>query len=344
MSYVKTFESSSLTKEEYQYALGYLCIERNYYYIFTKHYNLKTFPLFYLDRFIGWKYAGGSQPLLSVYDGLGEMLDKYVRREEMFSLENFKTVLLNLFQDEKKMLVNFWTKNKIGTPFVTSLMLEGMDEGDTVFFTKINEDNNAICSPMKYSELIENIDIEIPNEIELTIINKAPMIRELANMNPYNAFQFIFKEIYGYSIINGDLYKGNEKISLKTDGVKELINYFRGAYTELVQDGAISKPNQFKLNKHIHNRFQPIQYYLGYLLKTNELSTKMSSSLKKQIQIEIDNMEKALNTVLKFASLFVIKPTTANFDLYLNALNRLQNIIPSYQNVQLDIIKELVTE
>lgn len=341
MPNVKIFKESQLDKEEYQHALGYLCIERNYYYIFTKHYDLKTFPLFYLDRFTGWGFSDGPQPLLNIHDGLAGLLDSDVRREEIFPLNNLKEVLAKLFSEGKKVLVNFWTKNKMGTPFVTSLMLEGM-ENNTVYFTKINEDNNAICHPIDFEELVNNIDIEVPGEIELTIIKKSSLIEKLSKLDPVEAFQFIFKELYKYQLEGERLYKNGKEIKIKSNGIDELVDSFSKSYSRLVENGTISKPNQFKLNKHIHNRFQPIQYYLKFILNNSDFSNKISTNLKEEIDTAYNNMDFSMNNLLKFASLFVIKPNEKSFELYLNALKQLGKVLPHYQETQLQILKELV--
>ncbi|MEU6440286.1 hypothetical protein [Streptomyces sp. NPDC047046] len=338
---IRSFTESSLPEDQYTKAIEYVCYERNFFYIYSTFYDFQSFPLVHLDRFIGWRHDAGVEPLLPVSNGFADLLDAQVRDSSSTAPEHLWDSLYGLFDQGHKVSVNMWVTHTDGTPYVTSVLLEGMDDDKTVYFTKVNETLNRTCSPLTFAELTEKIAPDDDGTIGLTVIKDSEVVRSLAALPPLDAFRRLFHDLYGYDFADGRLVRAGQPVALDLTGFDELIAHLEQAESEVIVDGAVPKQQQFRLNKHIHNRFVPIQYYLGYVLATPELSALVSEELADRGRERMTEMEQALNTVLKFASLLVQRPQSAIYGMYVDAIKQLRAVQPAYQQVNLDVLRAL---
>ncbi|MEU0602888.1 hypothetical protein ABZ484_32390 [Streptomyces sp. NPDC006393] len=338
---IRTFTESSLPDDQYTRAIEYVCYERNFFYIYSTFHAFESFPLVHLDRFIGWRHDLGVEPLLPVSNGFADLLDAHVRDSSSTTPENLWDSLHDLFGQGHKVSVNMWVTHTDGTPYVTSVLLEGMDEAKTVYFTKVNETLNRTCSPLSFADFTEKIAPDDDGTIGLTVIKDSDVIRDLAGRAPLDAFRHLFHDLYGYGFQDGRLVKDGRPVALDLSGFDELIAHLEQAEPEVIVDGAVPKQQQFRLNKHIHNRFVPIQYYLRYVLDTPELAALVSPDLAERVREQTAEMERALGTVLKFASLLVQRPQSAIYGMYVDAIRHLRAVQPAYQQVNLDVLHSL---
>jgi hypothetical protein len=341
-SNIRTFEESSLPPEQYNRAINYVCYERNFFYIFSNFYQLEQFPLFHLDRFLGWTYGEGNEPLLPAYNGFGDLLDTHIRQESETNMENLWQSLHDIFSAGHRVSMNMWVKHTDGTPYVTSVLFEGMDENKTVYFTKVNETLNHTCSPMSFDELQEKLSVDDDGTIGLVIIRDADVINKLAAMNVLDAYRYLFADVYGFSFENGELRKHGEPTPYVMSGFDRLLDFLDVSMNEVITENGVPKNHQFRLNKHIHNRFQPIQYYFEYVTQHPELAPLLSDELKEQVQAAMTKMDATMKNVLKFASFLVQKPEPQIYQLYVKAIRGLYDLQPEYQQANLNILQAIM--
>lgn len=340
-SNIRVFQESSLPTDQYSRAIEYVCYERNFFYIYSNFYAFISFPLLYMDRFIGWRYDSGVEPLLPVSNGFADLIDAHVRDSSTTRPDLFEGSLRSLFMHGHKVSVNMWVTHSDGTPYVTSVLLEGMDEDNIVYFTKVNETLNRTCSPLSFAELIEKVAPDEDGSIGLTIIKDSAVVRELARKAPLDAFRAVFHGLYALDVDAEGITRHGCRVRLDLSGFDELITHLEKSESDVIVDGAVPKQQQFRLNKHIHNRFVPIQYYLGYVLETPQLSTLLPDRLNERVRSVMSEMDRALEGILKFASLLVQRPASSSFRLYVEAIRNLRDVQPAYQSTNLDVLRAL---
>lgn len=340
-SNIREFEASSLPPDLYERAIEYVCYERNFYYIYTGSYGLETFPLVHLDRFLGWRHALGAEPLYPLHNGLADLLDTYVRDSGSTPVPDFRTALHDLFSQGHKVSVNMWVTHTDGTPYVTSVLLEGMDESGTVYFTKVNETLNRTCSPLTFAQLMEKVAPDEDGTIGLTVIKHSDVIQRLAGLAPAAAFDYLFHDLYGYRFVDGQLTRHGTPVAADQNGFDELLAHLDSHEDDVLVDGAVPKQQQFRLNKHVRNRFAPIQFYLDYVLTTPDLAASLSDELVARTRAEMSGVDRALNDVQKFASLLVQRPESRIYRMYVDSVRALRSLLPAYQQVNMDVLAAL---
>jgi len=320
-------------------AVEYVCHERNVYHVFTQDYGLRHFPSLHLDRFASWEHSGGVEPLIASYNGLDSFLDREVRQRIVTDLQHVFEVLGELFADGHKATVNMWFTYPDGSSFVTNALLEGMD-GGVVYYTKINETTNVTCRPAPQDEFLSLLDPE-DGKVELFVLRHSVVVARLATMDGVAAFRQIFTDLYGYHWHHGDLYLGADRLSLGLGAFDALAADLRRSSELILTPGGVPKQQQFRLHKHIRNRFMPVQFHLDHVRTEETLSATLGPALSARIDTAITTMDTALGDLLKFASLLVQRPEPAMLEAHIAAILRLRDVLPAYQAVSLDVLRSI---
>jgi hypothetical protein len=267
-------------------------------------------------------------------------LDAHVRECVTTGMDEVQETLRKLFEQGHKLTVNMWVTHTDGTPYVTSVLLEGMDEQGTVYFTKVNETLNLTCQPMPMPEFREKVAPE-DGVLELFLIRHSPLVTELAAMDGVTAFRHIFTDLYGYRWHGDRLHLGDDEVTYDTDAFDALVENLRSSESEILTADGVPKHHQFRLNKHIRNRFMPIQFYLRHIVADPGLAALLRPALRTEIDAALADMDVAMQDVLKFASLLVQRPQPAMLQRHAQALLRLRDLQERYRAVNLDVLRSI---
>ncbi|MEU8405575.1 hypothetical protein AB0C19_05185 [Micromonospora sp. NPDC048842] len=333
-------EAGSLPPDMFARAVEYVCHERNLYRVFTHSYGLRHFPLLHLDRFASWQHSAGVEPLVARYNALEPFLDRHVRQRIVTDLDHIFEVLGELFTKGHKATVNMWVTYPDGSSFVTSALLEGMDDQEVVYYTKINETTNVTCRPLARDKFLSLLDPE-DGQVELDVLRHSSALAEIATMDGTDAMRRIFADLYGYRWHGDDLHLGAQKVGLDLDAFEALAADLRRSAEQILTPDGVPKQQQFRLHKHIRNRFMPIQFYLAHVRADTTLAAALMPGLLARVESVVAAMDTALGDVLKFASLLVQKPVPAMLDLHIAAILRLRDVLPAYQAVNLDVLRSI---
>lgn len=334
------FAELALPTQVYERAVRYVCTERVYYYLFAHYYRFGSYPLVYLDRCLGWVHSSGPAPLLSRHNGFGRLLDRHARRTVRVPPEELGWYLGAVFADGARACVAMrWTLPD-GFTAVTSVLLDGMDD-EVVYFTKINETRNRICSPLPLDELLSAIPREEDGSVEVVRIAPSGRLRQIFDASPRTAFRALFDE-YDFRWTADDpvgLLHAGEPVRPDLSGFDELVAYLDGAEHEIIVAGSVPRLRQFRLSKSVHSSIAPMQHFMEYVLDTEELARLLPAPVTVRAREAVAGVDLACRDVHKFASLLVQIPRSGTYRMYVEAVRRLRATQPEYQRVNLDVLR-----
>lgn len=343
-SNIKYFNEFELTDEEQRESIGYVCYERVIYYLFKRYYNFNYFPLFYLDRFWGWKFSNGNEPIIPMQNGFQEFLAKNLYETIEVNVNELKDKLYEIFDDGHKISMKLWMKHfSDGTPYVTSVLLEGMDNEGNVYFSKHSAAEKKCCVKILKDEFFSKLEVSAKNTVSLLVFKYCSEIEKLNGMDLIDSYNYIFKYIYGYNKSGDRIIKDNEELGFSLRSLTDFAEWLRNNKNEFIKNGKISKHNQFKLNVHINNKIRPIQNLISLILNFENIDLYINNNLKEEINRIYDEINIKLNEVLKFASLLVQKTNDENYQRYIRTIENLSNSLIEYQKVNLKLQNCLIT-
>lgn len=321
---------SSLSQEELAFALGYVCYERNYIYLFKKQYGLEKFPLFYIDRFLGWEYSDSVEPLVPLSNGFLELLSKHVKESGETPLNEFEGKLEELFSLGHKVSIPMTVEHVDGTSYVTSVLLDGFDDKGIIYFTKTNETWNKICSPMDLNEFKGRLN-PIDGMIQFEIIKYSEKISSLAKLSDRELANEIFSNLYGISNESDKFYQHNgTELKTTISGLTEYVESLSKDRAQILDKNGVPKHFQFRMHKHIDNKIRPLINFIHYVLNSEELSCLMKNSLREDATFLNKEIEIHLNNVFKWASLIVSTRKDDYLDSYVDEIKSLERVMTSY--------------
>lgn len=338
MGYCKvTFEESMLPENELNEALSYVCYERNFYYLFKRYYHFDKIPLLYLDRFIGWKYSNTLEPILPSFNGFGEMVNRLISQSYRIKKVEFRTVVETNLRNSYIICIPILEKHIDGSEYVTTALLEGISVNGYLYFTKISQTYNTICSPITFLELETKLAFNENDIIELLVIKFSSEIEKLKKMNPLEGYQYLFSDLYGYEIKTGGIMKQGKVAEFDLSGFDIYIKHLKSIRSEILGGISTSKYYQSRMHKQISNKIRPCNRFFNYILDTPELEWAVTKENREIGKYLANMLDKELNEMLKYTSLLLQMPNSHIFDLYLTTVERLRNILPSYQELNLDV-------
>jgi hypothetical protein len=151
----------------------------------------------------------------------------------------------------------------------------------------------------------------------------------------------VFGELFGLRWYDARLYRYVTPVVIGVDGFELLINSWNERGERMLVTGAVEKDDQFRLNKHLQNRLQPVQHYMQCLLTDHRVCSALGISLVGRAETELERMDAALRAMLKFGSLLVQLPNASSLGLYIKHLRKLRDIVVDYQDTNLEIQRRL---
>lgn len=342
-SNIRNFETFELSDEEQKEAIGYVCHERVIYYLFKKQYGINYFPIFYLDRYLGWIYSDGSEPLLPACNGLEEFLQNYVYEEECTSKERVIEEFYKIFEHGNKISIPLWMKHfSDGTPYVTAVLLEGMDINNNIYYTKHTAVDKKCCIRFSKEEFEKKLNPDENGSVHFSIIKYPRLLDKLRNMDFLEMYRYVFYNLYKYDIGKNGITKNGNEVSFDISGFDKFVDDLRKNPHKIITESGVPKHQQFRLNVHINNKIRPIQNLIKIMINDKKASELIGKYNIDQIKICSTLVDNKLNNILKFASLLVQKPDVNNYKLYINSILELKTVLSDYQRVNAEIVKHIV--
>ncbi|MEU8423486.1 hypothetical protein AB0C15_21685 [Micromonospora sp. NPDC048835] len=301
------------------------------------------FPLFYLDRALGWTYSGGAEPLAAVNNGLQDFLRSHVTTELFLTPPEIRETLREAFRRGEVAAVEAWVSHTDGSRYVTSILIEGMDDGDVAYFAKFNGFLNHTGHPMPFDRLLSDLFVYPDGTALITLHRDAPAVDALAAMSSLDAFRHVFGDLYGYSWAHGPLTRHGKTVASSNSGLDEFLCELDRGLHQISTDAGVPKQQQFRLGRNVFNRFEPIQQYLRFVQTDSILSNELGKPLIREVSEQLRLMDAALQNVLKFVSLLTVKPIPTVFELYVEQIRTLRDLQPAYRQANLAVMKSLTT-
>lgn len=343
MNNVKEFDLFEITEDEQKEAAGYVCDERVIYYLFKMGYSFDKYCLLYVDRFLGWHYGESEEPIIPTCNQLAHFLQDNIYENVSVKKEDIEQQIRCFFEKGYKLIVPMWIEHfSDGTLYITPVVLEGMDDNGYVYYTKHTQVDRSCCHPLKLDEFIAKLPLNEEGFLELSIVKTCNVLHDISKMNTIEAYQFIFRDLYGYKMENGKILKNNKVLEFDLSGFVQFIESLQKEPQKILTGSGIPKHQQFRLYVHINNKIRPIQNILNLVLNDQQVDNKLSKQLKNKIEIQFNKMNDAISSVHKFASLFFQKPNEKNLGLYIKSIQYLKEIMPEYQLVNLIMTDEII--
>jgi hypothetical protein len=336
-------EDYALPAEQLARAQFYTCTERHTFHRYCILRDSPAFPLFFMDRCYDWQFEStGDVPIISRYNGLMELVCRESWVAGNFTLGQLAGVIRRVLGTGSHIALPIRLEYDNGAPWITEYLIEAIDEDDTVYCTKASSEHNSFRRPMSFTELSERVVLSADGLVAATEIGPSATIERILDLGSVAAFRAVFSE-YGLRWEDGRLHSYVTPVVVSADGIDRLICSWEDRAEQIVAAGVIKKHEQSRLNKHLQNRFQPVQHYLLCLLDDEGISAAIGGRLAGRVRQQWDHMDTTLTGILKFASLLVQRPRMDSFDLYLKYLRQLRDMIPEYQQTNIEI-QRLLTQ
>ncbi|MFE6074428.1 hypothetical protein ACFVQB_08120 [Paenibacillus sp. NPDC057886] len=336
MSNPKILDSRVLPQEYVEEALGYVCYERTYHYLFTQVYQLESYPLLYLDRFVGWTFNTSGEPFLPLVNGLEEFLNKYIRQVHLAEVTEVIELLYKLFSQKNYVSLTMEMKHLDESIYYTTVFIENIQD-EQIVYTHINEANQTTrrCMDLKTFKTKLYID---NNLVELSAYKYSEVLNRMKKNNIIENIKFIFLNLYGLKINNEGIEKNLIKIPCALSGFHDLKNFVEENASRFLTS-SITKLEQQILSKQIKTKIHPLEQLIKYILRSKIRITK---NFREILEHQVQSVSDSLNKLQFFSSLVVKKPGQQSLDLYLKSLDKLMLNISYLQESLLVVLKALV--
>ncbi|EPU1811171.1 hypothetical protein ACVU02_000591 [Listeria monocytogenes] len=270
--------------------IKYVCYERTYHYFLKKYMEIKSPDIFYIDRFLGFKFNfDNPEPLFPSSNLLEEMMrDKCINIEVV----EFNDLINMLFGrlETSVAKVGMSMLNAQNEEYFTSVLLEKIDS-DYVFYTKISETARDIEKPLPIEEFLERIYIE-DNKVE---------IEWLSYDSPIDTLLWFEKGKEKYA----NLQYVNE--------FEEFILSQKSFYcnVENQQNLKCDKKLQLRFSKHVLNKLYPLVFFL---------EEEFISSNENDLVLAGIKLEQSLNKFQKVSSIILSLGDFQYFEAYIEML------------------------
>lgn len=338
----RTGHTFELAQDELARAQYYICYERHFYYKYWCLRRELLFPLFYMDRCYSWRFEPeGTEPIISECNGFMELVDAELRRHEDVEPRDLRAAIAQVFAAGQLASLDMTVVHTDGTPYDTAFLIEDLDDNGTLYFTKTNTTQNSVRRPLSFAELEKVVAPEPDGRIRVTWIRDSARFDAILRSPSVDAYQAIFGSVYGYHWQGDRLARHGAEVHVGVEGLDRAIVAWAEREDEIAQATRISKQDQFRLNKHIQNRFQPTQHYFQCVLSDDILTRRIGPSLCSRAVADVESMDKVLRNTLKFGSLLVQKPGRASLALYLKNLRTMRDLLVEYQAMHLQVQRAL---
>ena len=301
-------EEVYLEDSEWKVVQSFVCYEKTLYHFFKRILKIEFFELLFFDRYIGFQYTEGMEPLIPLENSLLTRIRNQFQTDfnvEIDKVEDF----LKIFQKAEFCgQVQLLTVFPDGNSIYTSALIEDLKD-NTVYFTRTTAVEKRVRTPMPLNTFVESL-LYVDGKTTISIFNSnSEYLQYLKNLSDKNLMLEVGK-YFGYTAKNDNLYLYGKLITPNKDALehlkKDILNK-KGMYI----DSGIPKKDQFRLHKHISNKIIPA-------IMAWEHEEKLPASIKSSLI----NVREDLNNLYKWFSLFYIKHNEEIFEKYIQQLER----------------------
>lgn len=320
-----------LSDKENEESLIYVCYERSMYHLFCRNLKVNRFVWLFADRFIGFNYSEGNEPILPIQNGFGELISNI---QEVYRIErvDFKEVLLRKFRAGYVAYGMMKIIRKDGSEYTTSSLFEECSEIG-VIYTKTGRTNRETRLFITFDEMWDNLPKDLENKVEIVFLKPSEKLQMQLQREGRQLFTTIMSELYGIVAYNGALYSKQEGVlNLSGGGLDGLISYCSNNKEFLIQTN-MTEHERLRLHRHISNKILPLIYAWKSILDDKECYEILDGKLVKEINRQGTMIIGNLNELLKYASLFFSKRKVDFLNKYISSLENLAQNMNIYQKL-----------
>lgn len=323
----------------------FVCHERHIFHRYCVLRKSPAFALLFMDRCYDWQFEkAGDVPIISRYNGFMELVSRESWAERVVSRIGLAEDIRQSLSCGSQVALPISAIHTDGTPYLTEWLIEKIDDDDTVYYTKTSPDPafRAFRKPVPFEKLAVNVDFDEDGRALITEIRSSATIERVLQMSPLAAFRAVY-QAFGLRTYDGRLSRYVTPVVVGVDGLNRLIADWEERQEEILAAGVILFNDQSRLNKHIRNRFEPVQYCLDFLTTEPETRAVLGEKLVERVRQDMERLDGALDDVLKFSSLLVQLPRRENYELYLKYLRLLRDTVADYQLTNVEVQRALVS-
>lgn len=344
-----TVPQGALPPEVLAVSRGYMCHERNLYFLYAWRRGVRTFPLLFLDRFLAWSFDEDLEKLTIGDNGLRDLMREYVT-EISVSPDEIGEALAAALRENEAVAVEVWMPHTDGALYVTAVLIEHIDDDGIVYYAKFNAVQNCYGRPKPLAKLRDELYVYPsdtpypypPGTSLLTAIRSAPGLEAVGRLEPLEAYRQLVA-LYGYGWSASRLTRHGTPVRIDSSAVDQLIDRLVAAPEDVITPEGLPKTQQFRLSLDIIYLFEPVQQCLTFLRADSRVCDLLGAELVREVDEGHAAMAAALQNIVKSTSLLSVRPTTESLEYYLVRLRRLRDLLPGYQRMNLAVMRGLAT-
>lgn len=310
-----------LSDYEQSESLPFVCYDRSMFHYFQRINKFNFFKVLFIDRYLGFQYSDGNEPLLPYnYNGFDKLKANYGVDIES-TVEELSGILTERFSNGYMAYAMLKTVHKDGSFYNTNTLIEDI-KGDIVYITKTNETMRKVYTPITINELLDRFPLTEEGKVSLSFIKADQFFEKHQNLKIENVLKNILIGEYQYEIKHGNLYRDKKVMVPNCNAFQKLIGYFENEEPQILENG-INKKNQLRMYKHIANKINPILNCWEMIIEFDDDDI---------IRESITNVRNDLKSLFKWFSLLNSKLNKAFYKNYMVSLIKLSEDYSVFQN------------
>lgn len=314
-------ETRELSDYEQSQSLPFVCYDRSMFHYFQRINKFNLFKTLFIDRYLGFQYSDGNEPLLPyIYNGFDKLKVNYGVDIES-TINELPKILKERISNGYMAYAMLKTVHKDGSFYNTNTLIEDI-KGDIVYITKTNETMRKVFTPITINELLNRFPLTEEGKVSVSFIKANQFFERHRNLKIENVLKDILRGEYQYEIKDGNLYKDKKVMTPNRDAFQKLIEYFENEEDQILEVG-IDKKNQLRMYKHIANKIDPILNCWEMIIEFDDEDI---------IRESITNVRNDLKSLFKWFSLLNSKLNKVFYKNYIDSLIKLSEDYSVFQN------------
>lgn len=324
------FKPVELTQEEIDESLLYVCYDRVIYHFLKRYHGINTFCWLFADRFWGFTYSEGNEPICPIQNGLAHIVESI---QELVAVppSELRAILSYKFASGYKASAMVRFERPDGTSYYTSTLLEGMFD-HTVYYTKTNETSIISRLPLSYEDFLDRLSKDTEGQVNIQFLKITDDLLDRLQGGGTALYRRIMN-IY-------DRVHFEERV-LSTSGMEELLNDLVLRKQEILKT-PMSKREQLRMHKHVANKIEPMLLGWSSILKDPECGEVLGQQFGQEFQKVMDRISVRLQAMLKWTGLVCSRPQLSFMNSYIHELSGCIEDFKWFQEMALKANDELL--
>lgn len=325
-------KQTKMCEQDWEEIQPYVCYEKTLYHFLKRTHNIEIFTVLYMDRYKGFTYHDGPEPILPYKDGISRIRSK-IEKVYKIKLSKLKDFLKLTFIGDVKGQTALLTTFPDGNIAYTSVFIEKVEE-EIIYISRSNAVMNDLYLPLSLEEFINLVGKE---ENIVTISTFEKNLDSVFNINYSEYFKnpinYVMGNLLGYSCKSNKLWLNNEEIFPNTVGLEKFTESFVENKERFVK-GGIPKVWQLRMNKNISNKLVPV------LNAWERIIIDDSDNDYHRLQDSINVLKKNIDDLYKWFSVCYAKVNIHFLNSYEESLKEL---VRNFKNFQRQAHSEIIT-